>query len=150
MSVELRSIGDMIRVDRAAANTAVTAGGAGDATAVVGVILDRAALGWPDSIVIAVPWTATLAAAATLAIATSLQHGDQSNLSDVTTLSSTAGVVVGTGVGTLTGTLEVNLSLRGSKRYIRAGFTPDLSAANTDTAALSAVIVSGGAARLPA
>lgn len=149
MTYDKRYVGGTISVQRGAANTAVTAAGAGDATEVVGAIIDRAAFGWPESMVAAVPWTATLAAAATLTIATVLQHGDQANLSDAVTFNTTAAVVVGTGAGTLTGCLEVNMSLRGAKRYVRQKFTPDLSAASIDTAALSGVVVLGGAERLP-
>lgn len=152
MTVKIRSIGDLIAVRRAAANTAVTAGGGGDAAAVTGVVIDRAELGWPQSCVLAIPFTATLAAAATLSVAYALQEGNASNLSDAATLQSAAAQVVATGPGgggTVTGTLEVNASLAGAGRYVRLNFTPDLSAANTDTAALSAVIVFGAAERVP-
>ena len=151
-TTEMRSIGDKVSVRRAAANTAATAGGAGDNTLVTGVVIDRAALGWPQSAVIAVPFTATLAAAATLTIADTLQHSDAADLSGAATLSSQAAQTVATGPaggGTVTGTYERNVSPRGAKRYLRVQFTPDLSAANTDTAALSAVLVTGGAERLP-
>ncbi len=147
-----RSIGDEISVRRAAANTAATAGGSGANTAVTGVIIDRAALGWPESCVLAIPFTATLAQAATLTIAHTLQHSDASDMSGAATLNSATASTVATGPtggGTVTGTYEVNVSLRGSRRYVRLNFTPDLSAANTDTAALSAVIAFGGASRLP-
>jgi hypothetical protein len=153
MTTELRSIGDKIAVRRAAANTAATAGSTGDNTAVTGVIIDRAALGWPQSAVLAIPYTATLAAAATLSLAYTVQEGDASNLSDAATLQTATTAVVATGPsggGTVTGTFEVNVPLAGAGRYVRANFTPDLSAANTDTAALSAVIVFGGALSLPA
>lgn len=150
--IETRNVGDTISVRRAADNTAATAGGSGDATAVTGVIIDRAALGWPQSAVIAIPFTATLAATATLTITDTLQHGDNSGLSDAATLSTQTAQTVATGPaggGTVTGVYERNVSLRGAKRYVRVNFTPDLSAANTDTAALSAVLVTGGAERLP-
>jgi len=152
-TVEKENIGSKIAVVRAAANTAVTAGGAGDATAVTGVIIDRAALGWPQSCVVAVPFTATLAAAATLSLSITLQDGDASNLSDAGTFASRANGVIATGPGgggTVTGTIELDVNLSGAKRYVRANFTPDLSASGTDTAALSEVIVFGGATRLPA
>ena len=152
MTTQIRSIGDLVSVRRGAANTAVTAGGSGDNTLVTGVIIDRAALGWPQSAVFAVPFTATLAAAATLGISYAVQEGDDSGLSDAATLKSAALATVATGPGgggTVTGILEINVSLAGAGRYIRGNFTPDLSAANTDTAALSAVWVLGGAERLP-
>lgn len=144
-----RDINSEITIRRAAANTAATAGGSGDATAVTGVIIDRAALGWAESCVLAIPFTATLASTQTLSIAYTFQHGEDSGLSDAATLASATGAVVATGAGTVTGVFEVGVSLRGARRYVRLNFTPDLSAANTDTAALSAVIVFAGANRLP-
>lgn len=144
-----RDINSEITVRRAAANTAVTAGGAGDATAVTGVIIDRAALGWAESVVAAIPWTATLASTQTLSIAYTLQHGEDAGLSDAATLATATGAVVATGAGTVTGVFEVGVSLRGARRYVRLNFTPDLSASGTDTAALSAVLVFAGANRLP-
>lgn len=153
MTTQIRSIGDLIAVRRAAANTAATAGGSGDNTEVAGVILDRAALGFPQAAVVAIPFTATLAAGATLAIAWDIDEGNNSGLSDAEVLTSATAAVVATGPsggGTVTGTFEANVSLAGAGRYVRLNFTPNLSAANTDTAALSAVIVFGGADRLPA
>ena len=149
MNTGLRSIGDEISVRRAAANTAVTAGGGGDNTLVTGVIIDRFAIGNPESVVVAIPWTATLGAAATLQIGYTLQGGEASNLSDAATIATAALTTVATGAGTFSGTFEANISLRGAGRYVRLNFTPDLSAANTDTAALSAVLAFGGASRLP-
>ena len=150
-TTEIRAIGDIASVRRAAANTAVTAGGAGDNTLVTGVIIDRAALGWPQSAIFAVPFTTTLAAAASLSLAYTVQEGDASNLSDAATLQSATSAVIASSVGggTVTGTFEVNVPLIGAGRYVRVNWTPDLSAANTDTAALSAVLVFGGAERLP-
>jgi len=152
MTTQMRDIGSLIAVRRAAANTAVTAGGGGDATAVTGVIIDRAALGWPESAVLAIPFTATLAATETLSIAYTVQEGNDSGLSDVATLQTATGAVVATGPaggGTVTGTFEVSVPMRAAGRYVRANFTPDMSRAGTDTAALSAVLVFGGANRVP-
>lgn len=153
MTTQIRSIGDLITVRRAAANTAVTAGGAGDNTEVVGVTLDRAILGHPQSCVVAIPYTATLAAGATLTLAWDIDEGNASNLADAEVLVAQAATVVATGPaggGTVTGTFEANVPIMGAGRYLRLNFTPNLSAANTDTAALSAVIIFGGADRLPA
>lgn len=150
MTTQIRNIGARITVMRAAANTAVLAAGTGDATEVVGVIIDRAAIGFPQSGVLAIPYTATLAAAETLSIAYSVEEGNTSNLADAAVLKSATAAVVATGAGTVTRTLEIDLSLAGAGRYVRANFTPNLSRGATDTAALSAVIVFGGADRLPA
>lgn len=153
MTTQIRSIGDLVTVRRAAANTAVTAGGSGDNTEVVGVTIDRAAIRFPQSAVVAISFTATLAAAATLTIAWDIDEGNASDLSDAAVLASAAAVVVATGPsggGTVTGTFEANVPMMGAGRYVRLNFTPNLSAANTDTAALAAAIVFGGADRLPA
>ena len=146
---EIENIGGKIAVVRAGANTAVTAGGAGDNTAVTGEIIDRAALGWPQSCVVAVPFSAVLAASQTLSLAITLQSGEAANLSDAATFASRPNGVVATGAGTRTGTVELDVNLSGAGRYVRANFTPDLSASGTDTAALSAVIAFGGAIRVP-
>lgn len=152
-SPEIENIGGKIAVRRAAANTAVTAGGGGDATAVTGVVIDRAALGWPQSCVVAIPFTATLGQGETLSVAATLQSSEASDLSSPATNGTLADGVVATGPsggGTVTGTVELDVNLSGAGRYVRASFTPNLSRANTDTAALSAVIAFGGAIRLPA
>jgi hypothetical protein len=152
MTTELRNIGSLITVARAGANAGFTAGAAGDNTEVVGVIIDRAAIGWPESAVFAVPYTATLAATERLEIGALIASGNNSGLSDAATLLTVAKGTVATGPaggGTVTGTFEVSVSLRGAGRYVRANYTPDLSRANTDTAALSAVLVFAGANRLP-
>lgn len=153
MTTQIRSIGDLIGLRNAAGPAALTAGGTGDNTAVTGVIIDRAALGWPQSCVVALPFIATLAATATLSVAATLQHGNDSGLSDVATFAaiSTGAQATGqSGGSTEQGVIEVNVSLAGAKRYVRLNFTPDLSAANTDTARVGAVIAFGGANRLPA
>jgi len=152
MTTQLRDIGSLVSVRRAAANTAVTAGGAGDNALVTGVIIDRAALGWPESAVLAIPFTATLGASETLTIGYIVQEGNNSGLSDQQTLRTASPAVVTSGPGgggTVTGTFEIDLNLRSAGRYVRANWTPDLSRANTDTAALAAVMVFGGANRLP-
>jgi hypothetical protein len=154
MTPEIENIGGRIAVVRAAANTAVTAGGGGDNTAVTGVIIDRAAFGWPQSAVFAIPFTTTLAATQSLAINSCVvQSGENSGLSDATTLATrpNGNVATSSGGGTVTGVVEFDVNLSGAGRYVRFNYTPDLSASGTDTAALgSAVAVFGGAIRLPA
>jgi hypothetical protein len=144
-----RDINSEITVRRATANVAATAGGAGDNTAVTGVIIDRAALGWAESVAVAIPFTTTLASAQTLSVNWTLQHGEDASLSDAATLATSGAAVVATGAGTVAGAVEAGVSLRGARRYVRLNFTPDLSAGGADTAALSAVLVFAGATRLP-
>lgn len=152
MTTQIKHIGALLSVLRAAANTAATAGGSGDDTLVTGVILDRAGIGYPQSAVLAIPFSAVLGEGETLEIGYTVQTGNADNLSDAATLASGDKAVVATGPsggGTVTGTFRVDLPLGGAGRYVRANFTPDLSRANTDTAALSAVLIFGGADRLP-
>lgn len=146
------NIGDEISVRNAAGPNNIVAAGAGDNAAVTGIIIDRAALGWPRSVVVAFPFNATLAAAATLSLAATVQHGDAANLSDAATFGSLAGGVIATGGdggSTEAGQVELPLDLAGAKRYVRVNYTPDLSAGSTDTARLAAVAAFGGANRLP-
>jgi hypothetical protein len=152
MTTQLRNIGALVAVLRASANAAATAGGSGDAAAVTGVIFDRLENGTPQSGVLAIPYTATLAEGETLSIGYTVQSGNADDLADATTLKTAVSAVVATGPsggGTVSGTFEVDLLLSGAGRYMRANFTPDLSASGTDTAALSSVMVLGGFDRLP-
>ncbi len=152
MTTQIRNIGALVSVLRAAANVAATAGGSGDDTLVTGEILDRGAIGFPQSAVLGIPFAATLAEGETLEIGYAIQTGNAANLSDASTLQSGVKAVVATGPtggGAVQGTFRVDVPLGGAGRYVRANFTPDLSRANTDTAALSAVMVLGGADRLP-
>lgn len=152
MTTQLRNIGALIAVLRASANAAATAGGTGDATAVTGGIIDLMENGHPLSGVLAIPYTATLAAGETLSIAYEVESGNADDLGDATALVSGVSAVVATGPaggGTVAGTFEVDLLLAGAGRYVRANFTPNLSASGTDTSALSSVMVLGGFDRLP-
>lgn len=153
MTTQLRNIGALISVLRASANVAATAGGSGDGTEVVGAIIDRGEIGFPQSCVLAIPFSATLAEGETLSIACDIESSNDSNLSGATAVKTAVSAVVATGPsggGAVTGTLELDAAIMGAGRYVRANFTPELSAANTDTAALSSVLVFGGADRLPA
>lgn len=152
MTTQIRNIGALISIARAAANTAVVAGAGGDGAAVTGAIIDRALHAFPQSAVLAIPYTATLAAGETLSIEYTVQDGNDSGLSDAGTLKTAVAKVVATGPtggGTVTGSFEADLLIAGAGRYVRANFTPTMSRGATDTAALSAVLVFGGADRLP-
>ena len=94
---------------------------------------------------------ALVAEGETLSVAYAVEEGEESDLSDAVTLvTETVVAATGpTGGGTVTGCLEIDVKLRACGRYVRLGYTPDLSASGTDTAALSAVLVCGGMDRLP-
>jgi hypothetical protein len=152
MTAQTRNIAALIAVKNAAGPAAMTAGGAGDNTLVTGIIIDRAALGWPQSAELVIPFTATLAASATLSVAVTLQHSDASDMSGAGTFDSIANAAVATGPaggGTVVGETVKAVSLAGAKRYLRLNFTPDLSAAGTDTARVGAILAFGGNNRLP-
>ncbi len=151
MTVQNRNIGALIKTVRAIANTALTAAGSGDNTAVTGAIIDRALIGSPLTGVLAIPYTATLAEGETLTLTYTVAEGAESDLSDAATLKTAAVVVAtgGAGGSTETGCLEVDLNLSAAGRYVRANVTPDLSASGTDTAAISGVIITAGADRGP-
>jgi hypothetical protein len=53
------------------------------------------------------------------------------------------------GGGTVSGCLRINVKLRAGGRYLRCGYTPELSAGGSDTAELSALLICGGMDRVP-
>lgn len=150
-----KDVKSLLRPRAACVNTAVTAGGAGDNTAITGVAIDRlATAGLPLNAQIVIYWTATLAQAATLTVKTVKvqDSADGSTWADFATYADPGVVSTGpTGGGTLTDVLEIAGSdLSSARRYVRLVFTPDLSAANTDTARIGAILNLAGFDRLPA
>lgn len=146
-----RDVTSLISPKIASAFTAVTAGGGGDNTAVTGITIDRFAKGSvPLNGTLSILWQATLAASQTLTIkAVEVEHSDNgSSWGSYKTFADPG--VVATGVGTaVKGAVEIGVDLGSAKRFVRAKFTPDLSAANTDTANLVAAFVLAGFDRLP-
>lgn len=145
------NIGSTITPRRACDHGAITAGGAGDNTLITGQIIDTMALGSGSaskalSARLSILWKAILGASATLTLKSiTIEHGAASNLSDAATFQSVAvDPVVATGAGTFRGEQNVDIDLAGCKQYVRLKVTPDLSAANTDTAEISAAFVFGG------
>jgi hypothetical protein len=120
-------------------NVAVTAGGTNDATQQTGVTLDRFALNLPLVGLLCLRYKAVLAAAATLSLAYVIEHSDDGT-NFVAYQSANASVIATgpAGGGTVRDVFKVNVDLAGAKQYVRAKYTPDMSAANTDTAELSA------------
>ncbi len=152
---------DLLSLTRAAiasAFTSVTAGGSGDNTAVTGLTIDRQALGMPQSLVLHYIWSAVLAQAATLELKTQVIQDSADGSTWVTYVppapiaAPTAPGIVATGPtggGTVRGVSRVNINLTAARRYVRFGFTPDMSAANTDTANVVTMAVLAGNDRLP-
>ena len=134
-------------------STSATAGGAGDATLATGLAIDRAALGYPLSASFAVRYKAILAAAATLSLAASVETAVDAAFTAPVVLSTFAAAVVDTGGAggtTQRGVVRFPVDFAGALEFVRIKLTPDLSAANTDTAELSAVAILGGQDFLPA
>lgn len=143
--------------------TAVTAGGAGDNTAINSAWTDRALsnlIGMAGSAKVVVAWTTTLAANKTLSLAFKVQDADDNsgtNSADAgvdaypngAALTSTV-VQTDTGSGgTYTGTTEFDVNLTGLRQFVRSVVTPDLNASGTDTASVQIVGVLFGSDRGP-
>jgi len=150
-----RNIGAEITAKIGAIGTAVAAG-AGDNTALVGQVVDRLAFGdgagAPLSAVGVAIFKTTLADGKTLSLTWKIEHGNDVGLSDTADLQTKAKAVVstgGAGGSTNYGAETLDIDLSGCKRYIRITVTPDLDAANTDTASLSTALIFGGFARVP-
>lgn len=149
MKAKMHDIGALLTARFAVANTSATAGGSGDATEVSGAWIDVTNY---ESLKVLVPYTTTLAADATLSFAANLQDATAiggTNAADFGT--AVAATVVRTGAVTAgTGVVEMDFDVSQARGFVRVQLTPDLSAANTDTLAFSAVYVLGGAQRQPA
>lgn len=139
----LRDIGSYIKSAFCGAASA-TAAGTGDATEVDGAYIDR-----QDhlSAKLVISYTATLQQDETLTIAANMQDASDSSGTGVadygTAYAATVVATGGTGGSTETGTVELDVDLAAAKQYVRAQFTPDLSASGTDTAIVSAVLILG-------
>lgn len=155
MNPKFSNGGAYCRSARLIGNTAVTAGGSGDATQVDSAWIDRlpADCGPFHSAKIIISYTATLAAAATLAFAAQFRDAtDGSGTGAANYLAAIGSTVVATGPtggGTVTGTVELDVDLVAAREFFQARITPDLSAANTDTAAFSVVAVLFGGREQP-
>ena len=145
-------ISSVIAARVASAITSIVAGGAGDNTAISGLSIDRLSLGMPGSARLSVHFTATVANAATLSIlALKVQDSaDGATWTDYKIFTAPGVVATGGGAGPITSGTHVALVLTSARRFIRVVLTPDLSAANTDTAIVCPVLVFGGFDRLPA
>lgn len=138
-----RDIGSLITAAACQAASA-TAGGAGDATEVDGQWIDR-----KDhlSCKLVIVFDATLAQDETLSVAANLQDANDDQGTGVGDFGdAVANAVVatgGAGGSTELGVVTADFDLSAAKQYVRAQFTPDLSAANTDTAIVAAALIFG-------
>lgn len=145
---------------RVAGNNTLTAAGAGDATEVNGAWIDRTLGGLfaaAMSAKLCMNYTTTLGnSGETLKFGVTLQDADDINgtgAADVNgadgTLAATVASTATSGGSTNTGVAEVDIDLAPCKQFFRVQITPDLSAAGTDTAAWSSVMLLFGADRQP-
>jgi hypothetical protein len=133
---------------RFVASGVATAGGQGDNQAVTGATIDRIPQGEQNYLggALLIPFTATLAAAATLTVTvTEQQSSDGANWDAATPVYQGVVATGGQGGTTETGCLQFPINLAPKKRFIRHVITPDLSAAGVDTCRWAACIVLGGA-----
>jgi hypothetical protein len=135
-------------------NTAVTAGGAGDATALNGAAFNTAAQDQRyEAIMAAVFITTALGANETLAVTGLWQ--DSANGSSWATLRDDGAIAAlsgGAGGATVTAGAKSSLSLdqvSETRPYVRYVVTPNLSRAGTDTAAIGGGYVLSGAHSMP-
>lgn len=142
-----KDIGSHLKAVISHVNGPIVAGGAGDGVEVNGATIDRKGF---DSALLLVPHEANLSGSDTLTVAVQLQHGDESDASDMADLGTTYNITSATLSADGEGLLAVDIDLSGVKRYVRAQVTPTLSAGATDTAEVSSVFVLGGADELPA
>lgn len=145
-------LNSQIQTSALAAGT-LTAGGAGDNAEVTATVIDRNTPGGNTflSAVLAIISSAVLAAAATLKLTVKIADSDDNVTfgADVTLLNAGTVSTGPGGGGTVLTATELGLDLSGYKRYVRIKITPDLSAANTDTATWAAALVMGGSNNRP-
>lgn len=131
--------------------TAATAGGTGDATAANGATIDLAATTTRyNSVAFLVRANATLAEGETLTLAAKIEDSaDGSDWDDLVAAATVLTLAGATGGATEAGVGVLGADLRSARRYLRVVATPDLSAADTDTAGIDAVAILCGADELP-
>lgn len=146
-------INSYIGIADASDSATATAGGTGDNTQSTGLAIDRFANGDAQSLVFALRYKAVLGQGNTLSFAYTVETASDSGFTSPTALATQASTVQetgGTGGSTNRGVLRVPVDLAPALQYVRLKFTPDLSAANTDTFEGSAVAIIGGQMNLPA
>jgi hypothetical protein len=136
-------------LSRAALAGRLVAGGTGDNTEIVGSPINISALpNRPASVVFEIIGRGVLAATATLAIAAEVEYSaDGSTWADLVATSTVLTLTGGSGGTTELGVARIGADLiQADVNFIRLKATPNLSAANTDTAEIAAVAVFGGLA----
>ncbi len=172
--VMAKDLANMVIAVNATAHVSATAGGAGNNVAVTGLTIDRNTLqpygaaaavanAMPVGAVFLVNYEAALGAGNTLSVnAVKIEHSaDGSTWSTYVAQTAVvaninadwplAGVVDtgATGGSTQRGVVAFGTNLQGAMRYVRFDFTPDLSAASTDTANIAVCAVLSGYGEVP-
>lgn len=145
-----RNIGAQIKAAACQA-ASIVAAGAGDNTEVDGEWIDRQGYLSASLVIL---FDAVLADGEDISIGANLQDASDDQGTGAAdygaAIASAVRATGGVGGSTEIGVVKVDFDLSGADRYVRAQFTPDLSAANTDTAIVSAILVLGGADVIPA
>lgn len=145
-----KNVASLLTVRGASAFVSDTAGGAGDATAVVGTAIQRTAIGLPMSAALVIAYAATLAATKSLSIGSVVVQDSADGTTWANYQTFTDPGIVDTTTGASAGQVVLPVNLEGARDYIRAGFTPDLSNTGTDTATIVALFVFAGERLAPA
>ncbi len=123
-------------------STSVTAGGSGDATEIVGSTINLQTLAKrPASVVFDIPVRAVLAAGKKITVVGRIQESiDGTTWTNATGNDATLLTLLDSGSGsTMTGIARIGLDvIRKNCNYVRVRCTPDMDAANTDTAVVGA------------
>lgn len=152
-----RDIGSYITT-RFADQIDAVAAGAGDATESDGEWVNRRETDPAnlnvESAKLVIAWEAVLGATETLSLAANIQDAtasDGTGAADYGDALANAVVATGgAGGSTERGVTELDVNLEGANQFIRSQITPDLSAANTDTARIQAIWVFPGGESYPA
>jgi hypothetical protein len=134
-------------ISRAAAAGRLLAGGTGDNTEIVGPTINLATLAArPASAVFEIVGRGVLAATATLTIAAEVEgSSDGTNWVDLVASATVLTLTGGSGGTTELGVGRIGVDLiQSNASFIRLKMTPNLSAANTDTAEVASVAVFDG------
>jgi hypothetical protein len=129
----------------------IVAAAGGDNTESSGVYIDRQDY---NSAKVVITYEAVLGEDETLSVAANVQDASDSSGTGVAdygdALANAVVATGGSGGSTEQGTVVLDVNLDEAKQFIRTQFTPDLSAANTDTAEISVTVILGGAVEIPA
>lgn len=150
----MRDIGAWVKGYLALTPAVITAGAGNDGVEVDGGWVDVSDLPGHGAVLL-IAYSAVLGDGETLSIAANLQ--DATSIAGVgaadfgDALANAVIATGGTGGTTVKGVVEVPIKeFNGNRGFVQAQVTADLSAATTDTVAIAAVLLVGGAHNLPA